>query len=78
MNAYIKEFRVEEVHCRELDDKRIYYDCEYCESYHTHGNAGELSDYIHNRGCHCKHPAAPTDVKIIVDYKTVRTLEEKN
>ena len=30
-----------------------------------------LDNYEHHRGCHCKSPDAPTDVKIIVDDDTV-------
>ena len=72
-----KEYRVEEVHCREIDNTRIYYDCIYCEKQHYHGNAGELDNYIHHRGCHCRHPNSPTDVTVIVDDETVRKFTNK-
>ena len=62
----------EEVHASEIDEKRIYYSCKYCEKTHVHGNMEVLDNYEHHRGCHCKSPDAPTDVKIIVDDDTVR------
>ena len=77
MTDYTGENNIETVHANLLDETRIYYRCNWCRKNHSHGNMEELGNYIHYRGCHCRHAGAPSDVKIIVDDATIRTFKKK-
>ena len=49
-----KVLRLEQVHAIKIDDKHIYYDCQYCNRTHIHGNEGEVHNRTHHRGTHCQ------------------------
>ena len=73
----LKVLRLEQVHAIKIDDKHIYYDCQYCNRTHIHGNEGEVHNRTHHRGTHCQSEKAPSDLLILVDDKTLRNFKDK-